>query len=75
MKGNLFVKALVVERDGGFYIQLRDRLAKRPDYCVPHRFESRKEAQRCAEYFANRTNELTVALYSALMPPGWQSPS
>ena len=39
---NLFVKAIVVERDdGGFYIRLRDRLAARPDYCVTCRFASR----------------------------------
>jgi hypothetical protein len=72
---HLFVKASVVEREGRFYIQLRDRLAQRPDYCGVRRFASREEAESCALDFADRTNELMNALYSALRPPDWQSDS
>ena len=68
---NLFIKAVVVERDGGFYIQLHDQIAKHPDFPIQNRFESREEAEAAGEAVAHYANRVI----SNLVPPDWQSPS
>ena len=74
--GNLFIKAVIVERDGGFYIQLRNRLVKQqPDFPIDRRFTSRAEAKAWGEVFAHASNEIVHDLGKALTPPDWQSPS
>jgi hypothetical protein len=76
MKGHLFVKAIIAERDdGGFYILLRNRLAKQLDFHIQHRFESREEAERFGNLFAGISNDTIHDLGSEISRSGLQSKS
>ena len=67
----LFIKAIVTERDGGFYVRLHNRLATIPDHHIQFRFESRAEARVAGKILAGEAN----AIIADLAPPGWQSRS
>jgi hypothetical protein len=73
---NLFVVAIITEREGGFYIQLHNRLARQqPDHHIPRRFESRAEAEAAGKILAGEANAIITELGAALAPPGGQSRS
>jgi len=73
--GGMFVRAIVIEREGGFFIALRDRLSKRPDYVLPLKFDSRENALEHCSRCADLANEALSAYARRVATPGWFSDS
>lgn len=59
---NLFVRAIIFNRNGYWRVALRDRLVKRPDHILARKFASRAEAVRVGNQYAALTSELMDSL-------------